>query len=394
MSEASGSPAGETLHKMVAEAADKLRRLGPEPVVIACAPDKFNDSRHDDFWCAVQIGGAYWEQSQFFRSTIPGKGHCKEAASFGVDSTESGDGVGTSLLISQRILAARALLNGLESCGWRELAAEALRRDVITGLIIQFDQTWLWIGDPQGLSSIYIVHPNGIAHFADEEGRLDGRIGDPDHIQPWRFNQGSFGLLSARARQQFLPQLVDEAASEKLYDALSEATAQVRRITDLAVLIKLADASSRRHQYRSFRYDSPYGLGVTVDRVVFNKPQFDQQLRQYEQFPDMRAKHLERFSFVDFAALWNVGDQLRLKECRRLFESALGVDTFDSEDLHLLVVGELFLLIHRTSVFRFDRNGRLTLGAFLKRPVFLNSRQQELEQIAAFDPALVDRLHR
>jgi hypothetical protein len=46
--------------RLLLDHADRLRKLGSEPLAVACATNKFNDGDEDDYWSAVQIGQGYW----------------------------------------------------------------------------------------------------------------------------------------------------------------------------------------------------------------------------------------------------------------------------------------------------------------------------------------------
>ena len=382
----------ESLHALVMPAAENLRALGSQPLAIACAPHKFNDAGYDDYWCAVQIGTAYWEQSQFFESREPWDAVADEKTHLGRGSLD-GQGFGTSLLGSSRIVQARAILNELETGGWRDIGRDAIRYEVILALIIQYQQPWIWTGDPNGgPGSIYVVHESGIALFAEEDDRLDHRIGDPNLICPEKFHPESFSFLSPAARRQFLPELSDPLAAGALHAALIEAGGRIRQITDRPVLIKAGARFPTRHRHPA---TDRFGSGepeVIVDTIGFSQQRFQQMLLQSARNPDLQAQQLERFSIVDFEALWAIAVQLHKKECRRSFELAMGVDTFDIEGLFFLFVNDDVFVIHRTNLFVFENGSKLRHVGSLKRLVWLDRSEEHFEAIAAGDQAVLARL--
>src|SRR5438270_7089804 len=141
MTDASHGPIGGRLHALLWEVGSGLQKLGPEPAAVACATDKFNDANSDDFWCAVRVGGYFWEQSQFFGNFASEKAH---------GPTDEG-GEGTALLQSRSFGAARAMLDELERADWRDLAEKefgARSNGSVFALVHQLDQLWLHISHP------------------------------------------------------------------------------------------------------------------------------------------------------------------------------------------------------------------------------------------------------
>ena len=57
--------AEQRLLDLLQPAAAKLAQLGPEPVLVAQCPNKFNDAWYDDLWYAAQVGTAFWEAAHY-----------------------------------------------------------------------------------------------------------------------------------------------------------------------------------------------------------------------------------------------------------------------------------------------------------------------------------------
>jgi hypothetical protein len=389
--EADRHAAGAALHGLLVPAAEALRALGGEPAMVASAPNKFNDAGHDDYWCAAQVGGSWWEQSQFFRGDGL-RDFARETSNVEPDPADEGEGFGTSLLKSDGIARARLILDGLEKSGWRDLAARAFYADVILALLVQFDQAWLWIGNPQDDGTILAIHSGGIARFAHEEGRLDEAVGDPDLLLPWRVIPESFACLSERALRQFHPSIVDRQAGREVCEVALAAAASARSIAREPVVLITGSTDFRKRRY-PYKQSESYGSDHpgAMARGVLYKEHVVRTILQNGN-AEVRVKALQRFSFVDFPKLLEVAATLEKRDFRALFETATGVDTFDVQPLCLLVADGGPYLIHHTTLLRVGDRGLTHIG-YLHGPLHLNGREEDaFAGIAALAPSFVDLL--
>lgn len=224
---------------LLTEHANQLRKIGPEPLLVACATNKFNDAFDDDQWSAVQIGRAYWEQSLHFHHSPPDK----VEAAFYVSNASA-------------FAAGREILASLERRHWRQAGREQFsrhpdcdhwREDLIYALIIQHDQAWLWVGLASGASKnlLYACHSSGLVLAGSDEHRLDQSIGAPQLLFPAPFNQASLPFLSPSAQAQFRPRIIDENASHELARLVYRLVDQLRQVTAAPVMFWLEPCSRR-----------------------------------------------------------------------------------------------------------------------------------------------------
>jgi hypothetical protein len=378
------------LHDAVTAAAAALGALGPEPRMVAAAPHKFNDAHYDDYWCAVQIGGHYWEQSQFF-ATERGytNAQARESSHMHWDRQAEADGLGGSQLASDRIPAGRRILKGLEQADWRALAEAGLRLDVILAVVVQHGETWLWIGNPQNDGAIYLVHDGGFALFAEEDDRMDDRVGDPDLILPETFHQDSFRFLAAPARRRFAPRTVDGAAAQAMGEQVLAAAGDVRAVTRRPVLLRIGRSRAFRHDYASGEELDWNDPSVTVGGVRYTSQIFHRTVTHVRD-EQLRARNAERFAFVNFPGLLEIASWLTAADWRASFEAATGIDTFDRQHLHLLVTRERPLVVYRTTLLAISGDGRLGHAGYLRCPIWRTDAEEDLADIARLDERLVD----
>jgi hypothetical protein len=383
--------AARALHRLLESAGAELRALGPEPLLVAAAPHKFNDADYDDYWCAVQVGTHYWEQSQFFSTASgwPGGGHVNEKTGMRFVEGEE-PGFGESRLASDRIVGGRRILNRLERADWRALAEAALQREVVLALVVQFGETWFWMGDPRGgkLATVYLVHSTGIAQFAGEDGRMDHRVGEPDLVLAEQFHPEAVPHLGETAFRRFRPGVQDRKQADALGRRALAAATSVRRIASRLVLLRIGASRPPRYYYPGYRSDDYDQPSVTVGGTRFSRRFYVKQMNPYYG-EDHRRRWAERFSIVDFPALEKIAVALTEEGFRAWFEASTGIDTFDHQDLHLLVTANALTLVYRTALLRIDDRGGLAWVGNLGAAIWLNDEEAALERIAALDEALV-----
>lgn len=221
---------------LLIEHAQRLRKLGPQPLAVTCANDKFNDAFDDDFWCAVQVGGSYWEQSQFFHTAS------REQSIIALNADTGGHQIGSSLYGVAAITEGRKILASLEKRQWRQVGKDSIARnpgvagifpwDNIYALIIQHDQVWLWIGAPMNDKNIlYACHPSGLIFVGLDTHRMDEIFGALDLLYPEPFQQAALPFLTPKAQAYFRPRVVDEGASAEFAHFVHDALTQLRHLT-------------------------------------------------------------------------------------------------------------------------------------------------------------------
>jgi hypothetical protein len=343
--------ARDRLHALLSDAGSRFRALGPEPVAVACATDKFNDAWRDDFWCAVRIGPHVWEQSQFFAA-----GFAAEKASVPMD----GGGQGTAMLQAPAFDAARAILDQLERGAWRTLVENALgekRPGNIFAFVYQFDQLWLNISDPMGNfpGELHAVLDSKLIFVAAVEERMDELIGQPNLLRIDEIKPESLTFLSDAARRQFKPSLRMPRAAGELRKLLVEAADAIRRETSEVVIVTLApaDFGERRH---ARQYVTHLGPAFQVKDVGYEPLRY-RELHTRPMNEDVRRQSLARYEIADFEKLDAVLRPLEKANPRGLFEAAFGVDTFDSEKLLFVIVRDELYLLHDTKLFAVQPEG-------------------------------------
>ena len=365
---------------LVTAAVAELARLGPEPILIASAPDKFNDAYSDDYWFAVQIGERHWEQSQFFGGD---RAFATEKAHLVV--TKGSPDLGTSLIGNEDILAARKILARLQSAHWRDLVERAFEKRPICALILQYGQAWLQLSDPMGDLVCYLVTADDFVFFASEDDRVDRKVGAPNLIRPNTFAPAAERFLSAEVRRQFRPSVIDEQTARALARDVRDCGRKVGSITDRPVLVRAAHAAYDRKRYRHVysEYNADLAL-VAVNEVSFHRNTLS-NIVHGQMAEHVRAERLDRFNFVNFPALFASIDAFATHHLRAGFERALGVDTYDSEDLWLLLHKGAALIIHRTIVLTVH-DDTIQLAGHLDGALSINTPERTLSKIAVLDP--------
>lgn len=213
-----------------------------EPTLVAEAPHKFNDGWYDDFWCAVQAGATFWEQSQFFENASNPRS--TERASFTLEEDAASIEGRGAMLHSRRIDNLRTALRGLQTAGWRDAVERSFQppRNLIA-LIYEFGQPWLYLEEVNGDDGdAFAWDDNGFFHVG-VMSRLDQAVARPQILQFEKVDPENLHRLSARAQKYFLPKIGDSPAAQRLAALLNQAAATVRGATDVPVALR---ASSSR----------------------------------------------------------------------------------------------------------------------------------------------------
>lgn len=159
----SNARAFERLNDLLRPAADRLAKLGQNPVAIAASPNRFDDAWTYE-WRAVRCGAFFSEKDSYM-----GRYNLDRDM---VDAPEEAK-------------AALAILDRLETAGWRDLFADAFDMswgDESLSLVVQDGLTWLvlssnqWtdLGDP-----VFAVWDDAnFSYFCEAEDRFDWAIQD------------------------------------------------------------------------------------------------------------------------------------------------------------------------------------------------------------------------
>jgi hypothetical protein len=153
----------ERLNNLLRPAADRLAKLGQNPVAIAASPNRFDDAWTYE-WRAVRCGTFFSEKDSYMgrynldRDMVNAPAEAK---------------------------AALAILDLLETAGWRDLFADAFDMswgDESLSLVVQDGLTWLvfssnqWtnLGDP-----VFAIWDDAsFSYFGEAEDRFDWAIQD------------------------------------------------------------------------------------------------------------------------------------------------------------------------------------------------------------------------
>ena len=201
-------------------AAAKLAKLGPEPVLVAQCPNKFNDAWEDDLWFAAQVGEAYWERSHFIQHRP--RPEIKERGNSQYDKA---------------VHAARNVLDELEAADWRHAAIACFGQqkgwqpgimvDVICNgdvlcLALQYAQPWLCIASSNNNTKIACTWTDsGLVHMASCE-RIDQFIGLRRPLCFSELRADFWDHLRPNCRTRLRPQVHDQGAAEQLTARLLE----------------------------------------------------------------------------------------------------------------------------------------------------------------------------
>lgn len=331
--------------RLLLDHADRLRKLGSEPLAVACATNKFNDGDDDDYWSAVQIGHGYWEQSLFFENESRNHSTAKHS-----DDAEPAFALGREIIVS------------LEKEEWRRAGEDILARvpgyypgglGYIYALIIQYDQVWLWVGAPNDPETfLYACHSSELVLTAIDKERLDQFIGAPNLLFPESFRQGSLPFLSPTAQAHFRPRITEQAASQELGRLVDDVVTQLRRVTATPVAFWLAPCDP--------------DFVIKADNTV---------------------------------AVSKIINDLDPSKLRQLFERATGLDTQENNargravggagGIVFTVIGMAVTVVFEIFVFSLDRTKGLTFEGYSHRRI-PNGQIEGHQYLALADPGFFE----
>jgi len=340
----------------------RLREFGLQPALVAEAPHKFNDANYDDYWCAVQFGGSYWEQSQYFEH-IEHQG-IKETASYVPDQTIDPKSTGTSVS-SARIETLRTLLRDLQAAKWRDHIADAISPSPnLKSLALEYGQPWLCLEEVNGAGEDHVISWDDEGFFlVGSIERLDQAIGRPQIVLFDTLVSNDLHRLGAAARSYFLPEIRDAAALTLLHRQLVRAIDIVRAQTDQPVALRAAASRSSATELNR--------------RPMFSQPEsFTDGLRNGEGqyrvmrdglWPKMRTARMPsvEYEMSDLAKACNLAARvLHDGGWRAGLAQALGEPLARGETVALFVDGEHAVLTRDNSYFDVSRAGIALAGAF------------------------------
>ena len=358
------------LAKLCDASAKSLKLLGQQPLAIASASSKFNDAHEDDYWCAVQLGPYRWEQSQFFGSkNAPGS-----AREFSNLLLEPSD-YGSANSLSSDITAARELLRELDESGWHELSEEASglpSTGAILALVIQFDQVWLHCSHPIGqpdAEQIFALVDGRLEAFCLTNDRFDELVGSAELIRCKNPNLEVLAKLAPSARDQFSPEIADPVAARKLGQSLVDIALQIDDLVHVVEPSPPPFVFRLGVSYRDVRYGWDKSRRTTflgsprfaLGSVYFEKGYFRGLNTNRARIDDAedRIRQIEAWPFLELSEQLEEIDQFGI---RRQFEDATGMDTFDTDDLFLVVVAAVPYLSFRSRLYQCEKSGIVNLG--------------------------------
>jgi len=349
--------AAQALHKIIMSFAAEMKALGDDIVLLIAHPHKFNDAHNDDYWCAVQSGLSYWEASHFFRYDTDdnwdrGAARIEERSRY--DETELSDEViqdRGAQVQSTKLTLARDMLGRLEKTNWRNLSKTAFGKDWKGhGIYLFRGGVWFlhgqYFGHDEG-EIWYCKADGGFVHFAALEDMSDG-IGRDVPIHFLDINPNATDSVSGITRDWFLlkiPEVSDGLRFESFQELsrlIAETSEQIRKTTDLAVVLKpysryfggmrgtlqLADKHFQVSMGRCVRYATKQEIPPVADGV---------------------------------AALY---DERKSASWKSLFEQSFNITLMPSERLELAVSQNETLLIFESSLFTLADAGLELNGLF------------------------------
>jgi hypothetical protein len=333
---AQNSVAEGRLIPLLDNAIAQLSALKADVALVAECPDKFNDAYEDDYWRAVQVDEAVWEQSHFFKYKSPPEVH---------ERTHEPSG--------EKLAVARKVLKELESAGWRDeaLACSGRQGGLLLCLALFHGQPLLCRTSPiDGEGSVWTWSAgSGLQHIASCE-RIDHRIGDPNPIGLNLLRPGIWRFLTQAAQIYFSPTVRDRQTYTKLCVLLSEVCERARKLTMERVI--LVSPTTRLFPGA----EQTGGRGFVSTETYGSDSQAVAPLPNTHVTPfDMRPlppilQELDRL----LAELENAG-------WRQLFSTALS-NLRPGELLALWVEADLQLLIWEQSLFELKNNSLQFLG--------------------------------
>jgi hypothetical protein len=348
------------LNGLLRKEAAALRALGTEPLAVASARDKFNDANTDDYWCAVQIGRAYWEQSQFFGSSMRGSyGTLRERGTMLLPPEDFASAVAKTCPID----AGREILKRLDVQGWHDLCAAAFEfptSGIILALVVQFDQVWLHCSDPRSnyTDKLFALIADGLHFCCEIDDRFDDRIGKPELIRRAEMTPETLARLSASAKAQFSFEIVDENAAMLFASLVLPISAELRRITggEIAIAAKIgADWRKLKYPWAKGSAHSPFSEFAFGE--LYYSENYYYALKSAAERKSWAAERMAKLTQLPLEELNTFGRSIDHDQIRRSFEQATGVDTFDDGDLMLLIDGGTTYVCHEGSLYRVDADG-------------------------------------
>ncbi len=337
------------LHRLIAAAADRMGSLGRSPWLLAEAPNKFNDATQDDLWYAVQIGGAYWEQSHFFEGY--GVPWFQEHSRLAGETTADQIAPGSSVIASDEIASARSVLRSLEKAGWRELAKRALEGyENLLCVAWQHGQLWLCRTEPvSGEGDAWIWVPGLGFQYFGMCCRLDEDVGHAVPIYFHKINRDCLDHLSGEARQYFLPAILDAVSHRELSSVVQAAAEEAAAVTDLPLV--LASRGSPSSPWEGTRADwAPRlfwnGKHLDIDRLEELAPRSPSD-------PEERGRHAE-----EVYRLSAILERLEAADWRGLFGRCYGNPPVAGQVLALYVGTGYAILVRENTTFLVE-DGRL-----------------------------------
>lgn len=351
--------AGKELIALLSEMTPRLATCGAEPTLVAECPHKFNDAFEDDFWCAVQNGETFWEQSQFFENVIRPK--TTERASFIPDQEANAiEGMGAAL-VSQRIATLRTILRELQIANWRSAINRAFYPPRnLAALIVEFGQPWLHLELVNGGDGdAFAWDGDGFFHVGTVS-RFDQAVGQPQILQFERIDEQHLHRLGAPARAYFLPDVRDAEAVTRLTAMLQAAIEIVRAATDVPVALRSGHSRVCAHDRGYIRTPESYAENL-------RRREGEYRIQKNGVWPlYLNPKNLaEQSELSDVAKAYHTAVFcLEDGGWRTEFGRAFGEEMQRGETLVLFINSSMAVLMRNNTAFRVMPSGLQLLGTF------------------------------
>lgn len=358
------------LAHLVERAAEELSKLGEQPLAIASARNKFNDAHQDDYWCSVQLGQYRWEQSQFFGS-LGGVGNAKEFSTHLLSPEECGSAQSDP----RDIKTGRELLKQLDKSNWHSLAEKATGLSMYSGIlavVIQFDQVWLHCSNPisEG-DQIFALVSGRLRKLANVDDRFDELVGTAELIKCDNPDPDVVSRLSPAARSHFGREIQNEEASIELAEMLVQLALRIDDAIHVvhgttrpfACRLGFSKVDDQKYHWdRSYRISYFGGVKFAIGETYFDRNYFNMLSHSASRIPK-NAEMLEAIKGAPFEAVEELMKPIDETKIRRLFEATTGIDTFDDNEIYLLVADAKPYLLFRRTLYRIDLRGTAIAGA-------------------------------
>ena len=353
--------AARELIALLSEMTSQLATCDAEPTLVAECPHKFNDAYEDDFWCAIQTGETFWEQSQFFENVIRPK--TTERASFIPDQEANIiESIGAAL-VSQRIATLRSILRQLQIAGWRSAINRAFYPPRnLAALIVEFGQPWLHLEQVNGSDGdAFAWDKDGFFHVG-VMSRFDQAVDRPQIFQFERIDEQHLHRLGARARAYFLPDVRDAEAVTRLTTMLLAAIEIVRAATDVPVALRSRYSRVCAHDRGLFSISHPESYAENL-----RQREGEYRIQKDGVWPPYRdPKNLaEQSELSDVAKAYHTA-LFHLEEggWRTEFGRAFGEEMQRGETLALFINSYTAVLMRDNTAFRVMPRELQLLGTF------------------------------